>query len=196
MGIGTDSDNWVVKDIPLFIAFAVLAAYTYSSGLRAPALIAFVKDTLIYLVIIVAVIYLPHHLGGWGHIFDTVNASFADFNTENADAIAAGDAAPQGDHAARGAALGLRQPGARLGAGAVHVPALDHRRPLHPQPLGDPAQRVAAAGVLLPAGPAGPARLRGHRGRRQGGQPAAVGAAAVRERVPGRGSPASPSPRS
>src|SRR6478609_7304790 len=45
-----------VKDIPLFIAFVVLAAYTYSSGLRAPALIAFVKDTLIYIVIIVAVI--------------------------------------------------------------------------------------------------------------------------------------------
>src|SRR3954471_24943916 len=94
-GIGVDSDNWFVKDLPLFIAFAVLAAYTYSSGLRAPALIAFVKDTLIYLVIIVAVIYLPHHLGGWGHIFDTVNASFADFNTENADAIAAGDATPR-----------------------------------------------------------------------------------------------------
>ncbi len=36
----------------------MLAAYTYSSGLRAPALIAFVKDTLIYLVIIVAVIYV------------------------------------------------------------------------------------------------------------------------------------------
>src|SRR3954447_17994613 len=87
--------NWFVKDLPLFIAFAVLAAYTYSSGLRAPALIAFVKDTLIYLVIIVAVIYLPHHLGGWGHIFDTVNASFTDFNTANADAIAAGDASPR-----------------------------------------------------------------------------------------------------
>ena len=64
------SDNWFVKDLPLFIAFAVLAAYTYSSGLRAPALIAFVKDTLIYLVIIVAVIYLPTQLGGWGHIFE------------------------------------------------------------------------------------------------------------------------------
>src|SRR6478736_1116557 len=50
--------SWFVKDLPLFIAFAVLAAYTYSSGLRAPALIAFVKDTLIYVVIIVAVIYL------------------------------------------------------------------------------------------------------------------------------------------
>src|SRR3954462_5904331 len=76
MGIGKESDNWFVKDLPLFIAFAVLAAYTYSSGLRAPALIAFVKDTLIYLVIIVAVIYIPHQIGGWGHIFDTVTKSF------------------------------------------------------------------------------------------------------------------------
>src|SRR3954471_8953910 len=74
------SSNWFVKDLPLFIAFAVLAAYTYSSGLRAPALIAFVKDTLIYIVIIVAVIYLPHQFGGWGHIFDTVNSGFGDFN--------------------------------------------------------------------------------------------------------------------
>ena len=47
------------RTLPLFIAFALLAAYTYSSGLRAPAVIAFVKDTLIYLVIIVAIIYLP-----------------------------------------------------------------------------------------------------------------------------------------
>jgi solute:Na+ symporter, SSS family len=95
MGIGDESDNWFVKDLPLFIAFAVLAAYTYSSGLRAPALIAFVKDTLIYLVIIVAVLYIPHHIGGWGHIFDTVGKSFTDFNSENADAIAAGQAAPK-----------------------------------------------------------------------------------------------------
>ncbi len=51
--------NALAKDLPLFIAFAVLAAYTYSSGLRAPAMIAFVKDALIYLVIIVAIIYLP-----------------------------------------------------------------------------------------------------------------------------------------
>jgi SSS family solute:Na+ symporter len=43
-------------------------------------------------VIIVAVIYLPHKLGGWDHIFSTVNASFAKFNTDNADAIAAGSA--------------------------------------------------------------------------------------------------------
>jgi SSS family solute:Na+ symporter len=88
--------NWFLKDLPLFIAFLVLAAYTYSSGLRAPALIAFVKDILIYVVIIVAVIYLPHKLGGWGHIFTTSGASFDTFNSDNAQAIAAGKAGGKG----------------------------------------------------------------------------------------------------
>ncbi len=76
MGVG-GSGNTVAKDLPLFIAFAVLAAYTYTSGLRAPALIAFLKDGLIYLVIVVAVIYLPHKLGGFGHIFDAAQAKMA-----------------------------------------------------------------------------------------------------------------------
>src|ERR671924_1898095 len=44
---------------PLIIAFAILAAYTYTSGLRAPAMIALVKDTLIYATVIVAIIYIP-----------------------------------------------------------------------------------------------------------------------------------------
>ncbi|MDX3190263.1 sodium:solute symporter [Streptomyces sp. MN03-5084-2B] len=56
--------------LPLLIAFVILAFYTYQSGLRAPALIAFVKDILIYIVILVAIIYLPSKLGGWSHIFD------------------------------------------------------------------------------------------------------------------------------
>jgi SSS family solute:Na+ symporter len=67
----------LAKDLPLFIAFAVLAAYTYTSGLRAPALIAFVKDALIYIVIIIAVVYIPTKLGGWGHIFDSAQTSLA-----------------------------------------------------------------------------------------------------------------------
>src|SRR4051794_15854293 len=66
----------VPKDLPLIIAFVILAAYTYQSGLRAPALIAFIKDMLIYAVIIVAIIYIPHKLGGWGHIFDSAQAKF------------------------------------------------------------------------------------------------------------------------
>ncbi len=62
---------------PLIIAFVILAAYTYQSGLRAPALIAFVKDTLIYIVVLVAVIYIPIKLGGFGDIFGAADKKFA-----------------------------------------------------------------------------------------------------------------------
>jgi solute:Na+ symporter, SSS family len=56
---------------PLIIAFAVLAAYTYTSGLRAPAMIALVKDTLIYVTVIVAIVYIPSKVGGWDNIFNS-----------------------------------------------------------------------------------------------------------------------------
>ena len=56
-------------EIPLIIAFLVLALYTYSSGLRAPALIAFVKDIMIYIAVIAAVVIIPAKLGGYGAIF-------------------------------------------------------------------------------------------------------------------------------
>jgi SSS family solute:Na+ symporter len=80
-GLG-GSGSLIAKDLPLFIAFALLAAYTYSSGLRAPAIIAFVKDALIYLVIIVAVVYLPSKVGGWDHIFQAAQDKM---NTVNPD---------------------------------------------------------------------------------------------------------------
>ncbi|MFR9805793.1 monocarboxylate uptake permease MctP [Pseudonocardia sp. RS010] len=63
--------------LPLLIAFVILAVYTYQSGLRAPALIAFVKDILIYLVILVAVIYLPAKFGGWSAIFGAASDKLA-----------------------------------------------------------------------------------------------------------------------
>jgi SSS family solute:Na+ symporter len=53
----------------LTAAFVLLAAYTYTSGLRAPALIAFVKDTLIYATVIAAISVIPARLGGWSHVF-------------------------------------------------------------------------------------------------------------------------------
>jgi SSS family solute:Na+ symporter len=65
--LGVDGD-W-----PLVIAFVILAAYTYQSGLRAPALIAVVKDTLIYVTILVAVIYIPSKIGGLGAMFDAAD---------------------------------------------------------------------------------------------------------------------------
>ena len=40
-------------EIALIVAFLILAAYTFFSGLRAPALIAVVKDTMIWIVVLV-----------------------------------------------------------------------------------------------------------------------------------------------
>ncbi|MEU3841845.1 monocarboxylate uptake permease MctP [Streptomyces sp. NPDC028635] len=81
MGVGGgENTNWFVKDLPLLIAFGVLAAYTYSSGLRAPALIAFVKDALIYIVIAVAIIYIPIKLGGFDDIFAKAGHAFSQVN--------------------------------------------------------------------------------------------------------------------
>ncbi|MGX7675491.1 monocarboxylate uptake permease MctP [Plantactinospora sp. DSM 117369] len=74
--MGVSGESAIARHLPIIIAFAILAAYTYQSGLRAPALIAFVKDSLIYIVILVAIVYLPYKLGGWGSIFDAADAKF------------------------------------------------------------------------------------------------------------------------
>ncbi|MFE7956543.1 monocarboxylate uptake permease MctP [Streptomyces sp. NPDC057413] len=96
MGVGGgENTNWFVKDLPLLIAFGVLAAYTYSSGLRAPALIAFVKDALIYLVIAVAIIYIPIKLGGFDDIFAKAGDAFSQVNPTTGKprgALASGEA--------------------------------------------------------------------------------------------------------
>ncbi|MDQ0189842.1 sodium:solute symporter [Alicyclobacillus cycloheptanicus] len=69
MGLGGD---W-----PLIIAFVILALYTYTSGLRAPAMIAVVKDLMIYITVIVAIIVIPMKLHGFGHIFSAASAALA-----------------------------------------------------------------------------------------------------------------------
>jgi SSS family solute:Na+ symporter len=74
--MGVVGSSGFARHLPIIIAFAILAAYTYQSGLRAPALIAFIKDSLIYLVILVAIFYLPAKLGGWGAIFNAADTKF------------------------------------------------------------------------------------------------------------------------
>jgi SSS family solute:Na+ symporter len=66
------SGTGIAADLPLIIAFVILAAFTYSSGLRAPASIAIVKDILIYITAFAAVIVIPIELGGFGKIFAAV----------------------------------------------------------------------------------------------------------------------------
>jgi SSS family solute:Na+ symporter len=66
------SGTGLAADLPLIIAFLILAAFTYTSGLRAPASIAIVKDVLIYVTAFVAVIAIPIQLGGFGKIFSAI----------------------------------------------------------------------------------------------------------------------------
>src|ERR1700676_5272195 len=66
------SGTGLAADLPLIIAFMVLAAFTYSSGLRAPASIAIVKDILIYITAFTAIIVIPIELGGFAKIFAAV----------------------------------------------------------------------------------------------------------------------------
>jgi SSS family solute:Na+ symporter len=60
---------------PLAAAFVILAAYTYSSGLRAPAVIAVVKDMMLYVMVLAALVILPLKLGGYAHVFAVANAA-------------------------------------------------------------------------------------------------------------------------
>jgi SSS family solute:Na+ symporter len=73
--LGFSGEGWAAH-LPLSIAFVILAVYTYRSGLRAPAMIAFVKDIMIYIFVIVAVVVVPIKLGGYGAIFDAANSVF------------------------------------------------------------------------------------------------------------------------
>ena len=72
-GLGVSGPGYA-GDLPLVIAFIILAAFTYSSGLRAPASIAIVKDILIYVTAFAAIIAVPIQLGGFAKIFATVPA--------------------------------------------------------------------------------------------------------------------------
>jgi len=59
--------------LPLIGAFIVLAAYTYNSGLRGTALVAVVKDMLVYVTVLAAIIIIPSELGGYDKVFASVD---------------------------------------------------------------------------------------------------------------------------
>jgi solute:Na+ symporter, SSS family len=106
MGIGGTSGNAFVRDLPLIIAFGIVAAYTYLAGLRAPALIAFVKDSLIYVTVIVAILYIPGKLGGWGHVFGIASAHLKSVNPATGKPFGSVVVMPAGEWAYATLALG------------------------------------------------------------------------------------------
>ena len=141
------SGEGVIGDLPLIIAFVILAAFTYTSGLRAPAMIAVVKDLLIYLVVIAVTIFVPLKLGGFGPVFAEVPV---------------GEANPGGAGRRHLRPIQhLRDLGAGVGAGAVSLSSLADRYLEQLQPGRDPPERCLAAGLLAGAWPAGTAGLHG-----------------------------------
>ena len=77
----------LVGHLPLIIAFIVLAAFTYTSGLRAPALIAIVKDTLIFITVFAAIFVIPAQLGGYAAIFASVPQEKLTLPSPTADSL-------------------------------------------------------------------------------------------------------------
>jgi SSS family solute:Na+ symporter len=61
---------------PLAVAFAVLAVFTYHSGLRAPALIAFVKDILVGYVVLAILLTIGMSWNGWNGVFHAASVKF------------------------------------------------------------------------------------------------------------------------
>jgi SSS family solute:Na+ symporter len=93
-------------ELPLIIAFVVLALYTYTSGLRAPAMIAFVKDTMIYITIFAAVLVIPAELGGYGPVFEAADKVFQTRGGSSGLTLSPGQMLPFGS-LAFGSALAL-----------------------------------------------------------------------------------------
>jgi len=69
---GTANSN-TVEEISLLIAFVILAAFTYTSGLRGATLTAIFKDILIWITVIALIIVVPLSIvGGFGTAFKDV----------------------------------------------------------------------------------------------------------------------------
>ncbi len=70
------ANSQTVQEISLLIAFVVLAAFTYTSGLRGATLTAVFKDFLIWITVIVVIIAVPISIGGFGSAFKQVNQRY------------------------------------------------------------------------------------------------------------------------
>jgi solute:Na+ symporter, SSS family len=63
--------------LPLLLAFGFLAFFTFNSGLRAPALLAILKDFLLLITVLMLLLWFGVTEGGWGHALATAGAKFA-----------------------------------------------------------------------------------------------------------------------
>src|SRR6266566_3759246 len=66
------SNAATVEEISLVIAFIILAAFTFTSGLRGATLTAVYKDILVWLTVIVVIVSALWSIGGFGQAFANV----------------------------------------------------------------------------------------------------------------------------
>ena len=73
-GVGGATQN--IEEISLIVAFVILAAFTFTSGLRGATLTAVFKDILIWFTIIVTIAAVVSQIGGFGTAFANVKPNY------------------------------------------------------------------------------------------------------------------------
>ncbi|MDG6999706.1 MAG: sodium:solute symporter [Nitrososphaerota archaeon] len=73
-GVGGATQN--VEEISLIVAFVILAAFTFTSGLRGATLTAVFKDILIWFTVIVTIAAVVSQIGGFGTAFANVKPNY------------------------------------------------------------------------------------------------------------------------
>lgn len=71
---------YIPATLAIIAAFAIVAIFTFVSGLRGPSLTAILKDVIIWVAVIAIVIYIPYKLGGFGPIFSSARTIFGNNN--------------------------------------------------------------------------------------------------------------------
>src|SRR5947209_5589712 len=67
----------MVEEISLLVAFVILAAFTYTSGLRGATLTSVLKDVLIWMTVIALIVVVPLSIsGGFGTAFRDVKPNY------------------------------------------------------------------------------------------------------------------------
>ena len=77
-GLGISSK--IVTEISLILAFIVLAAFTFVSGLRGAALTGVFKDVLIWITVITVIVLVPIEIGGFSKAFSDLSTNFVAYH--------------------------------------------------------------------------------------------------------------------
>jgi SSS family solute:Na+ symporter len=70
------SNSQIIGEISLLVSFAILAAFTFTSGLRGATLTAIFKDILIWITVIAVIVVVPISIGGFGNVFKEIKPNY------------------------------------------------------------------------------------------------------------------------